>query len=174
MGTSASTLRDRFQSCEFVPLISSRSLNPLRFEIPLLIDQDTPNAVKTRQGFDGHQYELVYSDEFNVDGRTFFPGNDPYWEAVNLWYGDTGDQEWYDPQQITTRNGSLVITMESVADVTSNHGLRYRSGMLQSWNKFCFTRGYIEVRVTFPGPNSTTQGYVCDFAFHCYSLLIAL
>lgn len=32
--------------------------------------------------------------------------------------------------------------------------------MLQSWNKFCFTRGYIEVAVVFPGPDENTQGYV--------------
>jgi len=31
----------------------------------------------TRQGFDGEEYELVFSDEFNTDGRTFWPGDDP-------------------------------------------------------------------------------------------------
>lgn len=30
--------------------------------------------------------QLVFSDEFNVDGRTFYPGDDPYWEAVDLHY----------------------------------------------------------------------------------------
>jgi hypothetical protein len=29
---------------------------------------------------------LVFSDEFNTDGRTFYPGDDPYWEAVDLHY----------------------------------------------------------------------------------------
>lgn len=29
---------------------------------------------------------LVFSDEFNTDGRTFYPGEDPYWEAVDLHY----------------------------------------------------------------------------------------
>lgn len=42
--------------------------------------------------------------------------------------------------QITTRNGALAIVLEQVED----HGLQFRSGMLQSWNKFCFTTGYIE------------------------------
>ena len=37
--------------------------------------------------------ELVFSDEFNVEGRTFYPGDDPYWEAVDLWYGSTHDLE---------------------------------------------------------------------------------
>ena len=45
--------------------------------------------------------------------RTKTTGDDPYWEAVDLWYGSTGDLEWYDPQQITTRDGALVITMDS-------------------------------------------------------------
>ncbi len=30
--------------------------------------------------------QLVFSDEFNTDGRTFYPGDDPYWEAENLHY----------------------------------------------------------------------------------------
>jgi beta-glucanase (GH16 family) len=32
--------------------------------------------------------------------------------------------------------------------------------MLQSWNKFCFSSGYIEVAVTLPGPDENTEGYV--------------
>lgn len=128
--------------------------------MPQLVDPETPDSAKTRTGFDGQEYELVFSDEFNTDGRTFYPGDDPFWEAVDLWYGVTADLEWYDPQQVTTKNGYLSITMESVTDPTLNHGLQYKSGMLQSWNKFCFTHGYLEVAVTLPGPNSDTQGYV--------------
>ncbi|KAG8899650.1 hypothetical protein FRB99_006518 [Tulasnella sp. 403] len=115
--------------------------------LPQVIDPQTPESAKTHTGSDGSDYELVFSDEFNVDGRTFYPGDDPFWEAVDIWYGATMDLEWYDPQMITTRNGSLVITLEQAV----NHGVNYRSGMLQSWNKFCFTGGYIEVSVLFPG-----------------------
>ncbi|KAF8918435.1 glycoside hydrolase family 16 protein, partial [Mucidula mucida] len=128
---------------------------------------------RTRTGYDGYPYTLVFSDEFTVPGRTFYPGEDPYWEAVDLWYGVTGDEEWYDPRQVTTRDGSLVITMDSVDTLESgltpnstapftaadNHNLNYRSGMLQSWNKFCFSSGYIEVAVVLPGPNEDTAGY---------------
>lgn len=126
-----------------------------RFQMPELIDVDTPESAKTRTGFDGQAYELVFSDEFNTDGRTFYPGDDPFWEAVDLWYGATNDLEWYDPGQITTKNGALSILMENV----ESHNLQYRSGMLQSWNKFCFTTGYIEVSLTLPGPDQNTQGY---------------
>jgi len=37
--------------------------------------------------------------------------------------------------------------------------------MLQTWNKFCFTTGYVEVSATFPGPDQNTQGYVSFFSF---------
>ena len=49
-----------------------------------LIDKDTPENVMARTGFDGRDYQLVFSDEFNTDGRTFYPGDDPFWEAVDL------------------------------------------------------------------------------------------
>jgi hypothetical protein len=39
--------------------------------------------------------------------------------------------------------------------------------MLQSWNKLCFTSGYIEVAVSLPGPDENTQGYVSVFLRFC-------
>ena len=54
--------------------------------LPRLIDDDTPQSAYTRTGTDGQKYELVFSDEFNEQGRTFYPGDDPYWEAVDLHY----------------------------------------------------------------------------------------
>lgn len=66
-----------------------------------------------------------------------------YWATSNL--------EWYDPDQVTTRNGSLVISLERVADPSKNHNLDFKGGMLQSWNKFCFTGGIIEASISLPG-----------------------
>lgn len=124
-----------------------------------LIDSTTPQEAYTMTGpTDGLKYNLVFSDEFSVDGRTFYPGDDPYWEAVDLNYWPTGDVEWYDPAAATTANGKLVIEMSE----TLNHDLNFRSAMLQSWNKFCFTTGIIEVSISLPG-NSRTQGYVPFF-----------
>jgi hypothetical protein len=52
-----------------------------------LIDLDTPSSAYTKPSWrDGYDMELVFSDEFNLDGRTFYPGDDPYWEAVDLHY----------------------------------------------------------------------------------------
>lgn len=52
-----------------------------------LLDPATPKEAYTRTSLvDGTTYDLVFSDEFNVDGRSFYPGDDPYWEAVDLHY----------------------------------------------------------------------------------------
>ncbi|KIJ49083.1 glycoside hydrolase family 16 protein [Sphaerobolus stellatus SS14] len=126
--------------------------------VPELIDGTTPETAKSRTGWDGFEYDLVFSDEFNEEGRTFSAGDDPYWEAVDLWYGATQDLEYYTPEQATTVGGSLRLRLDQ-ADPVTNHGLNYKSAMLQTWNKFCFTRGYIEVNVSFPGTNSDVSGY---------------
>jgi hypothetical protein len=59
---------------------------PVLPNVPGLIDQETPKSVYTRIGSDNKLYDLVFSDEFNTDGRSFYPGDDPYWEAVDLHY----------------------------------------------------------------------------------------
>lgn len=51
-----------------------------------LIDSATAQSAYTHTGTDGSTYNLVFSDEFNTDGRTFWPGDDPFWEAVDLHY----------------------------------------------------------------------------------------
>lgn len=53
-----------------------------------LIDLDTPQSAYIKQSYHDPEVklQLVFSDEFNTDGRTFYPGDDPYWEAVDLHY----------------------------------------------------------------------------------------
>ncbi|KAK7676909.1 hypothetical protein QCA50_020165 [Cerrena zonata] len=119
----------------------------------MLIDPDTPADAYTKEPWNsamGKTMELVFSDEFNVDGRTFYPGDDPYWEAVDLHYWATNNLEWYDPEAITTKDGNLVITLSQ----KETHDLNYQGGMMSTWNKFCFTGGYVEASVVLPGLNN--------------------
>lgn len=122
-----------------------------------LIDKTTPqNLLRKKSYMDGSDMTLVFSDEFTQDGRTFYPGDDPYWEAVDLQYWGTNDLEWYDPQQATTKDGYLHLTIEKVTDLHSNHNLTYKSAMIQSWNKFCFTGGLIETSIRLPGSSAVS------------------
>lgn len=117
-----------------------------------LVDPDTPDDAQTRVAKDGSKWKLVFSDEFNAEGRTFYDGDDQFWTAPNLWYGVTRDLEWYDPDASTTKEGTLNLRM----DAFKNHNLYYRSGMLQSWNKLCFTQGTIEVSARLPNYGNVT------------------
>ncbi|KAG6910955.1 hypothetical protein DXG01_006009 [Tephrocybe rancida] len=125
-----------------------------------LIDEETPVDARYRvSSRDGSRMLLVFSDEFNTDGRSFYPGDDPYWEAADLHYWidglnglfqATNNLEWYDPSAVTTENGALVITFSQMR----THDLQYQGGLISTWNKFCFTGGYIEVSAQLPGVNN--------------------
>ncbi|KAJ7092566.1 beta-glucan synthesis-associated protein-domain-containing protein [Mycena epipterygia] len=117
-----------------------------------LIDLATPQDAYTIDSFHspGTELQLVFSDEFNTDGRTFYPSDDPFWEAVDLHYWQTNNLEWYDPAAVTTKNGALEITLSQL----ENHGLNYQGGLISTWNKFCFTGGLIVSAVTLPGTNN--------------------
>lgn len=114
-----------------------------------LVDPDTPKEFHKRKSFEsGQDWELVFSDEFNADGRTFFEGDDQFFQAVDIHYAATEDLEYYIPEMAETRNGSLRLTL----DAFPTNGLDYRSAMIQSWNKLCFSSAAIvEVSIKMPG-----------------------
>jgi beta-glucanase (GH16 family) len=117
-----------------------------------LIDLETPQNVYSMPSYydASTEMQLIFSDEFNTDGRTFYPGDDPYWEAVDLHYWETNNLEWYDPAAIITANGSLEITLSA----KQTHGLNYQGGLMATWNKFCFTGGLVQASVSLPGANN--------------------
>ncbi|KAF2017080.1 glycoside hydrolase family 16 protein [Aaosphaeria arxii CBS 175.79] len=116
-----------------------------------LIDPDTPKEFRTRTSSDGTKQVLVFSDEFNKAGRTFYDGDDPYFQAVDIWYGATQDLEWYDPDAVITKDGVLELQFDNIR----NHGLDFRSGMIQSWNKLCYKGGHLEASISLPGRGDT-------------------
>lgn len=124
-----------------------------------LIDPDTPKSALTRKSFLGEDLALVFSDEFSRPNRTFYPGDDPYWTAPDFWYGATQDLERYDPDAVTTADGTLTLRMDEFV----NHGLNYRSGMVNSWNQACFKGGLLEVSVSLPGPGGASGLWVSLF-----------
>ncbi|KIY50386.1 SKN1-domain-containing protein [Fistulina hepatica ATCC 64428] len=115
-----------------------------------LIDPDTPAEARTVPSWadSSEQLTLVFSDEFNADGRSFYPGDDPFWEAVDLHYWATNNLEWYSSEAVSTSNGSLVIELSK----KETHNLHYQGG-ISVMNKFCFTGGYIETSAVIPGTN---------------------
>ncbi|KAK9814320.1 hypothetical protein WJX72_004030 [[Myrmecia] bisecta] len=106
--------------------------------------------------------QLVFSDEFNKAGRNFGSGQDSRWLAMDMYYAATNDKEVYKPDQVTTKAGTAVLTLEKAPAPVSARtqdpwgaitpvAQPYISGMLQGWNKFCFTGGYVEASIKLPG-----------------------
>ena len=131
-----------------------------------LIDPDTPtefyNLNKTNEteviGEDG-DWILVFSDEFELDGRTFHEGDDQFFTAVELYYGATHDLEYYLPQMITTNNSNLEILFDKF---NYSSGLEYVSGMLQTWNKLCFNK-HVKIEIKAKLPYEIKMGYGQQF-----------
>lgn len=70
--------------------INSTGQYPAISGLATLIDSDTPSDKYTYSGADGKTWNLVFSDEFNTDGRTFYDGDDPFFQAVDIHYWPTG------------------------------------------------------------------------------------
>ncbi|CAM9159554.1 unnamed protein product, partial [Scytosiphon promiscuus] len=131
------------------------------------IDPDTPEEFKTiRSLSDGLEYELVMSDEFEVNGRSFDDGHDPMWTSTT--HSDDaqtsnglGSQHYYNASYGTTTKGNLNITTTDESTTWRGYNpykreyetlsKSYRSSMLNTWNKFCFTGGIIEMSAKLPG-----------------------
>lgn len=63
-----------------------------------------------------------------------------------MWYGATGNLEWYSPESANTTGGSLHLTLME----KPTHNKNFQSSLLTSWNKFCFQGGYLEVSALLP------------------------
>ena len=61
---------------------------------------EEPNAI----------YDLVFSDEFNVDHRTFHDGNDPKWTAMHKDDYTNYALQYYNADLIHTKHGYLNIS----------------------------------------------------------------
>ena len=107
-------------------------------------------------------YTLVFSDEFNREGRSFVDGHDTRWTALDVKAVGNKQVNKYNESLATTKGGKLQLRM-------SNRAARYptaqydkeglmiydtapiQTAMVQTWNKFCFTGGIVEMSAKMPG-----------------------
>jgi beta-glucanase (GH16 family) len=134
------------------------------------VDVDTPEDARTITSSRGGTWDLVMSDEFNVAGRNFSAGNDHLWTAIEMPDGVNAALEYYAVNMTSTvtepdGRGVFQIEVREESDGINytayniwshppkyeNHSMFYRAGMVQSWNKFCFQGGRMEVSAQLPG-----------------------
>lgn len=142
---------------------SAKTISPAPTESanPSEAPSSTPTAYPT---YIPRTFELVFSDEFNQPGRDLRDGGDPRWTALDKNDYTNDALHYYSPNNAQIHNGHLVISSEA-ADTEiigfddeemkkTRVTKHFRSAMVQSWNKFCFTGGIIEAEVQLPGkPN---------------------
>ncbi|CEG49963.1 Concanavalin A-like lectin/glucanase, subgroup [Plasmopara halstedii] len=140
------------------------------------VDPDTPTEHYTWVTSRGETWNLVMSDEFNIPGRSFRPGDDHIWTSIEKPDGVNDAMEVYAHNKTYTACDeassvcSFQIELEdSITELQvwnsyletpsfENVTFFYRGGMVQSWNKFCFQGGMVEVRAQLPGALSETSG----------------
>ncbi|CAI5721307.1 unnamed protein product [Peronospora effusa] len=139
------------------------------------VDPDTPVNRKTYTTSRGRQWELIMSDEFNVANRSFRPGDDHMWTSIEKPDGVNGALEIYSHNMTSTKcddDGNCYFYIEVASDNTTfsvynmykhppgyqNTTFYYRAAMVQSWNKFCYQGGMLEVRAQLPGAVSAASG----------------
>ncbi|KAI9985877.1 hypothetical protein PInf_024660 [Phytophthora infestans] len=114
------------------------------------------------------------SDEFNTAGSSFEPGDDHLWTSIDKADSVNSALEIYMHNMTGTQcngddcyfyieadTGETVLTLWD--DYLSPAGYEdvtfyYKAAMVQSWNKFCFQGGMIEVRAQLPGAVTNASG----------------
>mmetsp|Transcript_24418 Transcript_24418/g.48624 ORF Transcript_24418/g.48624 Transcript_24418/m.48624 type:complete len:600 (-) Transcript_24418:529-2328(-) len=128
------------------------------------VDPDTASKYRTTVPLardDDRSYEIVFSDEFEKDGRFFGDGFDPRWTAIDKNDYTNGALHYYKAQNAGTSEGLLRIRTEQKVnhyrafnETTKKFysaKKNYQSAMLQGWNKFCITGGIVEISARLPG-----------------------
>jgi beta-glucan synthesis-associated protein KRE6 len=127
------------------------------------IDPDTPLKYSHIHSYHHpkEQYDLVFSDEFEINDRDFIDGSDPKWTSIEKNDYTNDALQYYRDQLVKTRNGKLLIqtilkdyhftAYDDITQKATKLTKNYQSGMVQGWNKFCFTGGIVEISAKLPG-----------------------
>jgi len=118
-------------------------------------------------GKGGLPFKLVFSDEFELAGRSFKDGDDARWTGIDSWPGGNAQVSYYNGSLPVTHAGKLhlPVVKHFVPPLTDDTGMSlegtekyYQTAMIQTWNKFCFSRsGIVEMKARLPG-QSTMPG----------------
>ena len=97
---------DESTGLEWIDLQTTRENRSIYLCTSYNADCEKPDHPKTVM-------ELVFSDEFEKDGRNMAATeNDPRWTAVDMYYSrDDKEAQNYKPDAITTEGGALKITI---------------------------------------------------------------
>ncbi|RHY66499.1 hypothetical protein DYB38_006179 [Aphanomyces astaci] len=85
---------------------------PTRSGVEAWVDVDTPEHARRKQSSRGDDWQLVMSDEFNRDNRSFVAGEDHLWTALDIPDGVNAALGWYNSSNVYTKDGRLVVRVD--------------------------------------------------------------
>lgn len=135
------------------------------------VDPDTPDEFRLTKALtqgDNREFSLVFSDEFETEGRSLKDGEDPRWTALDKNDYTNDALHFYNSDNVRTEDGMLkILTNLKDNDYKAfdedtkkfyTDTKHVQSGMVQGWNKFCMTGGIVEISAKLPG-KSSVGGY---------------
>ncbi|KAE8972560.1 hypothetical protein PR001_g26572 [Phytophthora rubi] len=148
---------------------------PTKSGIRTWVDPDTPEDKYVYTSSRGRRWDLVMSDEFNVADRSFRAGDDHMWTSLEKPDGVNGALELYSHNMTSTKcddDGTCYFFIKTIDELNVIHVYNmythppsfqdvyfyYRGAMVQSWNKFCYQGGMLEVRAQLPGAVTAESG----------------
>lgn len=154
---------------------TSATTYPTKSGLRTWVDPATPREHYVYRTSRGRTWDLTMSDEFNVPNRTFRAGDDHMWTSVEKPDGVNGALEVYAHNMTSTAcdaDGTCYFYIKATDDVTTlrvynmythpptfeDVSFWYRSAMVQSWNKFCYQGGMLQVRAQLPGAVTPASG----------------
>lgn len=129
------------------------------------VDLDTPSDACTARGKGDKPFKLVFSDEFELGGRSLRDGDDARWTGIDSWPGGNAQVSYYNSSLPVTHGGMLHMPVvksfvpprkgtkpgEEGIDLKGTEKY-YQTAMIQTWNKFCFSQsGIVEMKARLPG-----------------------
>ena len=110
------------------------------------VDKDTPQRHHCKV-VDGEELQLVFSDEFQTAHAGPTGIDLDKWSPTEAIDTDTYGDTYLSPRLVSVANGSLNLSAADQGHASAG----YTGAQVTSWNKFCYTGGYLEVRYKMPG-----------------------
>lgn len=127
-------------------------------------DPQTPEDTRSITDSRGRKLHLVFSDEFTEGHRSFADGHDTRWTAEDRPAETNAALNYYNSTLVKTdgEKGFLRMSVHRQDAHWIEHNIAtgeqvqhphrfYQSGMVTTWNKFCFTSGVVEMKFKLPG-----------------------
>ena len=108
---------------------------------PLLLPLTPPS--------DDQQWKLTWTDDFNEPIL-----NSTYWNIANNMTHGNQELQLYMKEQVSLRNGTLVLTTDRSEIMYGTKQYNFTSGWVDTQNKISQTFGKIEVRAILPNPDA--------------------